>query len=69
VHIHGNNHGDLSINHELPNSLEISFIHKDLVKGSIKPYRGALPRAGLDTANKASEEDYKIDLFEMNVPS
>lgn len=65
VHIHGNNHSDLSVNHELPNTLELSFIHKKLFKGTPEIYKGSFPRKGLDTPNDPEAVDYPIILSEM----
>jgi hypothetical protein len=63
VHIHGNNMSDLSVDHELPNTLEISFIHKNLVGKELEIYKGTLPREGLDAPNGPSSPDYKIIPF------
>lgn len=60
VHIHGNNYVDLNINHDLPNAMEITFIHKNLVSGVPKHYMGVFPRQGLDAPNNPDAEECKI---------
>ena len=62
VHIHGNNFGDLNEDHSLPLSLEISFLNKGLFSGRASPYRGPLPRPGLDAPNDPRRADYVIEL-------
>ena len=62
VHVHGNNHGDLSVDKALPLTLEISFLSRRLFKESPQPYRGPLPRPELDSPNDARQPDYMIDL-------
>ncbi len=62
VHVHGNNHGDLSIDGGLPLTLEISFLNKALFDEPPRLYRGPLPRPGLDAPNEPSRADYVLDL-------
>ena len=60
VHVHGNNFGDLSIHHEMPNTLEISFLHKSLLRPVPAPLAKSLPIAGLDTPNDPARPDYPL---------
>jgi hypothetical protein len=60
VHVHGNNYGDLSLNHELPVALEISFIHKSLLPPSPALLQVRLPIPGLDRPNDPSQPDYPL---------
>lgn len=60
VHVHGNNYGDLSIRHEFPNTLEISFIHKSLLSPLPSQLTKPLPIAGLDTPNDPTRPDYPL---------
>jgi hypothetical protein len=62
VHVHGNNHGDLSIDGALPLTLEISFLNRRLFDEPPSTYRGPLPRPELDSPNDARRPDYAIDL-------
>lgn len=62
VHVHGNNHGDLSIDGALPLTLEISFLNRRLFDEPPSTYRGPLPRPELDAPNDARRPDYAIDL-------
>jgi hypothetical protein len=62
VHVHANNYGDLSVDHTLPLSWEISFLHKKLLPGYPPRYTGPLPRPDLDTPNDPSHEDFVINL-------
>ena len=64
VHTHANNYGDLSVDHGLPLTWEISLIHKALLPGAPRPYTGPLPRPGLDTPNDPHREDYVISLHQ-----
>ena len=61
VHVHGNNYGDLSIHHQLPNTLEVSFIHKSLLPAFPRPLIQPLPIAGLDTPNDPAQFDYPLN--------
>jgi hypothetical protein len=58
VHVHGNNHGDLSIDRSLPLALEVSFLNKQLFARPPVPYVGPLPRPGLDRPNDPRKPDY-----------
>jgi len=60
VHVHANNYGDLSIDHGLPLTWEISLLHKALLPGTPQPYTGPLPRPGLDTPNDPRLDDYTL---------
>jgi len=62
VHVHGNNFADLNEDHTLPLSLEISFLNKALLTRAASPYRGPLPRPGLDAPNNPRRADYVLDL-------
>lgn len=62
VHAHANNYGDLSFDHTLPLTWELSLLHKDLLDGPARPYTGPLPRPGLDTPNDPSRPDYELRL-------
>ncbi len=59
VHLHGNNHGTRASD-GLPESLEISFLHRSLVDASSMQRRLELPLAGLDATNRAGAEDYPL---------
>ena len=61
VHVHGNNYGDLSIDHRLPLSLEVSFLNKQLMQQKAIPYQGPLPRMGLDYPNDPGRPDYDLE--------
>ncbi|MBI1824722.1 MAG: hypothetical protein HY200_01260 [Nitrospirae bacterium] len=60
VHIHGNNFSDLNKDHDLPNALEMTWIHKKLLATEPKPFVGSFPRAGLDAPNNPDAGEYKI---------
>lgn len=65
-HIHANNSlsnitllgniGDIPSVYSIPPLLEVSFVHKSLVK-DIKPFTGNLPVTGLDFPNKSDRPD------------
>lgn len=59
VHIHGNNHGTRAPD-GLPESLELSFVNRDLLAGEPAVYRTELPLAGLDAPNKSDAADYPM---------
>lgn len=59
VHIHGNNHGTRAPD-GLPESLELSFVNRDLLAGQPVAYRSDLPLPGLDAPNKADAADYPL---------
>ncbi len=60
VHVHGNNFSDLSIHHELPLTLEVSFIHKSLLPALPLALKSSLPIAGLDMPNDPKQSDYPL---------
>jgi hypothetical protein len=60
VHLHGNNSRDLTVDHSLPNCLEITFLNKELVPGKPVMFQGKIPREGLDSPNNPDKEDYEI---------
>lgn len=62
VHVHGNNYGDLSVDHTIPLTLEISFLSRALCGSPPVPYEGPLPRPVLDSPNDARRPDYVLDL-------
>ncbi len=62
VHTHANNYGDLSVDHTLPLTWELSLLHKDLLGGPARPYLGPLPRPDLDRPNNPSRPDYELRL-------
>jgi hypothetical protein len=62
VHIHGNNYVDLSINHDFPNAVEITWTHKRLFTTAPKPFTGSFPRKGLDAPNNPDAEEIEINL-------
>ena len=59
VHTHANNYGDLSVDHSLPLTWELSLLHKDLLDGPARPYTGPLPRPDLDRPNDPRRPDYE----------
>ncbi|MEP6495483.1 MAG: hypothetical protein ABJF01_22540 [bacterium] len=61
VHVHGNNHADLSVDGVLPLTLELSFLNKRLAKDP-RPYEGPLPRPGLDAPNNEKASDFVLRL-------
>jgi hypothetical protein len=62
VHVHGNNYGDLSVDRALPLTLEITFLNRALADAPCVPYRGSLPRPGLDAPNDPRRPDYTLRL-------
>jgi hypothetical protein len=68
VHVHGNNHGDLNIDHTFPLSLEVTFLNKRMMLGPRVPYDGPLPRPDLDAPNDTRKPDYSIDLSQPDPP-
>jgi|SRR6185503_13287813 len=62
VHAHGNNCGDLSVDHALPLTWELSLLHKDLFDHPARAYTGPLPRPGLDAPNDPARADYELYL-------
>ena len=62
VHVHGNNYGDLSVDHAIPVTLEISFLNRTLFDAPPVPYLGPLPRRDLDSPNDARLPEYLLDL-------
>ena len=65
AHVHGNNYGDLSVDGELPLSLEITFMHRSLASRSIgDPCASAAP---LDAPNDPSRPDYELDLRRAHI--
>jgi len=62
VHVHGNNHGDLNIDHTLPLSLEVTLLNKQMFTAQPEPYTGPLPRPELDSPNDHRRADYSLRL-------
>jgi hypothetical protein len=69
VHTHANNYGDLSADHALPLTWELSLLHKDLLGGPARPYTGPLPRPGLDSPNDPQRPDYVPHLTDASAAS
>jgi hypothetical protein len=66
VHTHANNYGDLSAEHALPLTWELSLLHKDLLDGPARPYTGPLPRPDLDSPNDPGRPDYELRLTDAH---
>ena len=62
VHVHGNNHADLSVDHALPLSLEVTFLNRRMFASTPVLYEGPLPRPGLDAPNDPKRADYIVRL-------
>jgi hypothetical protein len=62
VHIHGNNYADMSINHDFPTAVEITWTHRTLFTNAPKPFTGSFPRKGLDAPNNPDADEIQINL-------
>lgn len=61
IHIHGNNYGPIA-DDGLPESIEITFLNKELVNFTAKEFTYKFPLKGLDSPNNMLAPDYDIDL-------
>jgi hypothetical protein len=61
VHVHGNNHGDLSVDGSLPLTLEITFVHRSIASRPATGFTSSSPTVGLDAPNDPRRPDYVID--------
>jgi hypothetical protein len=62
VHTHASNCGDRSVDHALPLAFEVTLLHRNLLDGPARPYRGRLPRPELDKPNDPKRPDYELHL-------
>ena len=67
AHVHGNNYSKIDNISNLPSSLEISFINKDIVNKPILKSKSKFPIIGLDQPNKHSKPDIELN-FDWNLP-
>jgi len=61
VHVHGNNHGDLSFDGSLPLTLEITFVHRSIASRPTAGSSRSGSALGLDAPNDPRRPDYPID--------
>jgi hypothetical protein len=59
VHVHGNNFCEQPAG-ALPTAVEVTLINKALLDGIPPPYRGVLPRPGLDAPNDPLSADFVL---------
>lgn len=62
AHVHANNYGDMSVDHALPLTWEVTLIHRALLGAPVRAYTGPLPRPGLDTPNNPAWPDHPVNL-------
>jgi len=61
VHIHGNNYSNIIPKYNFPNTVEITFANKLMIKGKIKMSEKDYPIKNLDQPNRFSKEDYRLN--------
>ncbi|MDR2343045.1 MAG: hypothetical protein LBD86_00760 [Spirochaetaceae bacterium] len=61
AHIHANNAGGHIIDSTLPMVLEITFMHKNMLSGSVRPSTAKYPLEGLDFPNIKTLDDVVLD--------
>ena len=61
VHIHGNNYSNIIPKYNFPNTVEITFANKLMIKGKIKMSEKDYPIKNLDQPNRFSKEDYILN--------
>ena len=59
IHIHGNNCGDLTNN--IPNTVEVTYLRKDLFDFEPELNTEALPIQNIDFSNSENKEDYSLN--------
>jgi hypothetical protein len=59
IHIHGNNHGPLTEN--IPDTIEVTYVRKDLFENEPNLNVNPLPFHGLDFPNNELKEDYDLN--------
>ncbi len=64
AHIHGNNYSKIDKTSNFPSSIELTFIHKCLIKYRIVKSRFSYPIEGLDQPNKHSKADIKLNFLD-----
>jgi len=60
AHIHGNNYSKTFLENNFPTTVEITFIHKNFIKHSIRVSKKKYPIDGLDQPNRFSKPDHKL---------
>jgi hypothetical protein len=61
AHVHGNNYSKVDDVSNLPSSLEVSFINKEIVNKPISKSKKTFPIIGLDQPNKHSKPDIELN--------
>lgn len=61
AHVHGNNYSKIDNVSNLPSSLEISFINKEIVNKPVLKSKNKFPISGLDQPNKHSRPDIELN--------
>jgi len=59
IHIHGNNYGSLTSN--IPDTIEVTYVRKDIFNDEPNLNRQMLPMVELDYPNDTSYEDYDLN--------
>ena len=59
INIHGNNCGDLTNN--IPNTVEVTYLRKDLFDSKPKLNTEALPIKNIDFSNSENKEDFNLN--------
>ena len=59
IHIHGNNCGDLTDN--IPNTVEVTYLRKDLFDSEPKLNSEPLPIQNIDFSNSENKEDFDLN--------
>ncbi len=60
IHVHANNYSPLIAGTSLPEALEITLLHKDLIPSPPTPDESSYPIAGLDFPNDPSRTDHRL---------
>ena len=61
AHVHGNNYSKIDNVSNLPSSLEVSFINKEIVNKPVLKSKNKFPISGLDQPNKHSRPDIELN--------
>ena len=60
VHVHGNNYAAYNPEHDFPDAVEVTFVHRALTTNPPVASRHTYPRPGLDYPNAPGRPDYSL---------
>jgi hypothetical protein len=60
VHVHGNNYRPYDTQHDFPDTVEVTLLHRDFMSQPAPAASWAYPRPGLDFPNLPSQPDHRL---------